>query len=432
MSRKESRKLLIAQQREADVLYKTQFEVCDKTMGDLLRYMGTSTVVRDIDFITTQLEGEDALINYWGGSYGSILGQYLVNMLPNRVGRVVIDGIADAVAWSNKPSHEWYRQWLSSTNDAYDIFLARCSEVGPKLCALAKAQGEDPSNIKSRIENLFDSLYYEPLPVANSLNPGVLTSGRARVYLLAALQRPISWQQAASNIARAMAGDGSGMILQQAPGRDLARSAVSCNDNEPFAPPTHEAIIDETLDVFEDVSRLVFATITTEPDAGCQYWPVTPPERFEGPWNHTLRNPMLADPVTPISSGKLVQELLGDSARLLVQDSPGHCSLAVPSYCTNSHLRAYFSNGTLPEPGTICPTDFPPFPEPRHLALQDDHAYDLFVQHVVGEALARARKGEPYEHIVEGAKRVQDLFGDDGASKYLQQYLQDSGEKKWL
>ncbi len=90
-----------------------------------------------------------------------------------------------------------------------------------------------------------------------------------------------------------MAGDGSGMILQQAPGRDLARSAVSCNDNEPFAPPTHEAIIDETLDVFEDVSRLVFATITTEPDAGCQYWPVTPPERFEGPWNHTLRNPML-------------------------------------------------------------------------------------------------------------------------------------------
>ncbi|PSR71557.1 hypothetical protein PHLCEN_2v12566 [Hermanssonia centrifuga] len=62
MSRKESRKLLIAQQREADALYKTQFEVCDKTMGDLLRYMGTSTVVRDIDFITTQLEGEDALM----------------------------------------------------------------------------------------------------------------------------------------------------------------------------------------------------------------------------------------------------------------------------------------------------------------------------------------------------------------------------------
>ncbi len=84
----------------------------------------------------------------------------------------------------DKPSHEWYRQWLSSTNDAYDIFLARCSEVGPKLCALAKAQGEDPSNIKSRIENLFDSLYYEPLPVANSLNPGVLTSGRARGMLM--------------------------------------------------------------------------------------------------------------------------------------------------------------------------------------------------------------------------------------------------------
>lgn len=31
-------------------------------MGDGLRYMGTSTVVRDIDFITKLLDGEDALM----------------------------------------------------------------------------------------------------------------------------------------------------------------------------------------------------------------------------------------------------------------------------------------------------------------------------------------------------------------------------------
>ena len=31
-------------------------------MGEQLRYMGTSTVVRDIDFITTALEGPDALM----------------------------------------------------------------------------------------------------------------------------------------------------------------------------------------------------------------------------------------------------------------------------------------------------------------------------------------------------------------------------------
>lgn len=53
---------LIAQQRDADALLQTQFQICAQTMGDQLKYMGTSTVVRDIDYITTLLEGQDALM----------------------------------------------------------------------------------------------------------------------------------------------------------------------------------------------------------------------------------------------------------------------------------------------------------------------------------------------------------------------------------
>ena len=62
LSDTEAKKLLVRQHKEADALYKTQFGVCAKTMGDKLRYMGTSTVVRDIDFITTTLEGPQALM----------------------------------------------------------------------------------------------------------------------------------------------------------------------------------------------------------------------------------------------------------------------------------------------------------------------------------------------------------------------------------
>ena len=47
---------------EADALYRTQFEICRATMHEQLKYMGTSTVVRDIDYITTQLEGPEALM----------------------------------------------------------------------------------------------------------------------------------------------------------------------------------------------------------------------------------------------------------------------------------------------------------------------------------------------------------------------------------
>lgn len=39
-----------------------------------------------------------------------------------------------------------------------------------------------------------------------------------------------------------------------------------------------------------------------------------------------------------------------------------HCSLAAPSICTQKHIRQYFINGTLPEPGTVCSVIGPPFP----------------------------------------------------------------------
>ena len=53
---------LIETQRDANSLFKTQFTICSQTMGETIRYAGTSTVARDIDYITTLLDGEDALM----------------------------------------------------------------------------------------------------------------------------------------------------------------------------------------------------------------------------------------------------------------------------------------------------------------------------------------------------------------------------------
>lgn len=177
------------------------------------------------------------------------------------------------------------------------------------------------------------------------------------VYLLMVLQRPNNWRAASAGLAQAMAGNGTFVMdaTELVFGGDMARQAVSCNDNAPFKVPPAEEVVDAFLDVFHNVSRLGLAVVTTEPDAGCQYWPVTPPERFQGPWNHTLSSPILilsnsvrppslgcsstlivvngqADPVTPISSGKLVNKLLGSSSRLLVQESPGVRYPRLPAY----------------------------------------------------------------------------------------------------
>ncbi|KAI0664136.1 TAP-like protein-domain-containing protein [Cubamyces menziesii] len=363
---------LIQTQRDADGLYKSQFEICGQTMGEGLRYMGTSTVVRDIDFITTLLDGKDALINFYGLSYGSAIGQYLVNMFPERVGHVVIDGVLDAVSWATVPSYKWERTFLVYTDDVYKLFMSECAKAGPSQCALAKAVNDTGEDILARVEDFVNNLYYEPLPVPSATAPGILTNGRARVYILNALISPTSWPDAAHDIAQALSGNGTAMLNADNEGlqetKDLERSAVSCNDARPFAPPTPQQVIDEQLYDQAHVSRFSLATVTSEPDAGCQFWPVTSLERFQGPWNRTLKNPMLIisntlDPATPLTSGQRAQERQGNhSARLLIQDGPGHTSLALPSLCKSKAVRAYFVNDTLPAVGTICPVDASPFP----------------------------------------------------------------------
>ncbi|THH14114.1 hypothetical protein EW146_g6187 [Bondarzewia mesenterica] len=420
-----SRELLIHQQLEAEALYQSQFAVCARAMGDKLRYMGTSTVVRDIDFITRSLEGDDALINFYGGSYGSILGQYLVNMFPERVHRVIIDGIADAMSWSSEPPYKWYRHWLSSTEDAYERFLNGCSKAGPMSCALAKAESENPAGIRKRLENWIDGLFSSPLSVPNATNPGVLTSGQASSTdssLIFTEFQPSIWKVNAEMISRAIDGDGSAIMNGNYPllYRDLERSAVSCNDQPRFSKPAAEDVIDEALDIMKTVTRFVMSVFTSEPDSGCEFWPVDPPERFTGPWNHTLRNPILihsnlvrlfplshgmytygyfvrlqADPVTPIVNGRAVNKLLGnENSRLVIQDSAGHCSLTSPSLCTANITRSYFRDGTLPPVGHVCPIDKMPFSD--NLQAHSYSAEELLLlkqMSMLGDELVKIRRG---------------------------------------
>jgi len=57
---------------------------------DYLAHMNTPNVVRDMNLIRN-LTGYD-VFNYWGYSYGTVLGTMYAQMFPERVGRMIIDG----------------------------------------------------------------------------------------------------------------------------------------------------------------------------------------------------------------------------------------------------------------------------------------------------------------------------------------------------
>jgi len=132
----EGRFRLLEQHRELLALQQAEYERCAETMGDELRYMGTSTVVRDIEEMSRIFEGEDAPINFFGGSYGTVLGAYLVNMIPEKIGRVYIDGVASAPQWANRHTYEWLPEWMKYTETTYQWFLKSCFSVRNRVCPL--------------------------------------------------------------------------------------------------------------------------------------------------------------------------------------------------------------------------------------------------------------------------------------------------------
>ncbi len=77
---------------------------CGKAGGDLLAHLRTEDTVRDMDLIRRALGAKQ--INYYGFSYGTMLGQVYATMFPDKVRRMVLDGVVDPRDW-------WYRANLN-------------------------------------------------------------------------------------------------------------------------------------------------------------------------------------------------------------------------------------------------------------------------------------------------------------------------------
>lgn len=74
--------------------------VCSNPVNPLyMQSLGTTFVARDMREIMLAI-GETSL-NYWGFSYGSILGATFAAMFPELVNRMVLDGVAEAPIWFN-------------------------------------------------------------------------------------------------------------------------------------------------------------------------------------------------------------------------------------------------------------------------------------------------------------------------------------------
>ncbi|KAF2156373.1 hypothetical protein K461DRAFT_310843 [Myriangium duriaei CBS 260.36] len=350
-------------------------------------------------------------LQYWGFSYGTFLGATFLSMYPDRVDRVILDGVVDAEDYRQTL---WYNN-LVDTEKTMDLFYHHCARVGYPTCALATFnQTTKAQDVKERVAKVILSLHHDPLPVVGR-NPDVISWSDIRGILFGSLYSPVqSWPLVAYVLSR----------LEQGDGTELAQflqfiHVVSCPSSDEPEPvlayvPYPGAIIkctDAEVRDFDNKTAFeghlnklralsptggdIWATITMP----CRNFPLRPLHRYTGSWAGNTSHPVLwigntADPVTPLASAKRMANGFNGSV-VLTQDSPGHCSLAAFSRCTSDYIYQYFQTGEPPPKDTVCGVEQIPWgPTPGDdTVVTEDVKAGIQSQDEIANALHRASGG---------------------------------------
>ncbi|MGC0406767.1 pimeloyl-ACP methyl ester carboxylesterase [Streptomyces sp. SAI-195] len=127
---------------------------CAKYSGPVLAHIGTVDAARDMEVMRRAL-GDDRL-NYLGFSYGTRLGAVYAARFPDKVGRMVLDGV-DTLT---EPLTEQGLAGARGQQTALENFLDWCVED------IACPFGQDARNAREQVGRLVASLDSDPVPSA--------------------------------------------------------------------------------------------------------------------------------------------------------------------------------------------------------------------------------------------------------------------------
>ncbi|KAI1791415.1 TAP-like protein-domain-containing protein [Ganoderma leucocontextum] len=368
---------LLAQADTMQQKYVQLGERCQRhSDGKYLKYIGTAATARDLVALADALDGPGTPINYLGYSYGTILGSWFVNMFPDRVGRVVLDGVIDPVLFGSIEISLGWQHQFHNADDVYAGFVTGCALAGPDGCAIASA-GQSAADVDNTIQAVLGMAH----DAARKNSSVPLTSGELRTGLYPYMYWPAEWVNATNDVFPEVfqvveaetQGNSNVTKRSQSFKRSLLKraenetapyttSAILCGDSKDLGNVTMTDIFETIISASRNVSHM-FSSQWPSPVYICSLWPERAVERYEGPFNKTLANRILVigntyDPVTPFSGAQALADQLGDSATLVRMNGFGHTTIAGPSTCINGVLLAYMTNGTLPEDNdTVCDVD---------------------------------------------------------------------------
>lgn len=263
--------------------------------------------------------------NYWGFSYGTVLGMTFANMFPSRVGRVILDGIVDPVDYMNGRGFDS----ITKADIAIDTFFDYCQAAGPASCSYYTGKSAD--DIQARFNNFIMKLNSQEAYANNWLNASVIEYALETVksILFTSSYEPItSYPPLASQLVslelalkdlsiasiNAAVPTSTGIPVEW-------YSGVACSDNRGVFYNKNLQQLQPEINTSQGQS--VFAgELWAVNRVSCSGWPIKAVETYTGSFGGA-NTPMLFvsntyDPVTPIGNGQKWSQLYCGSKMLTV------------------------------------------------------------------------------------------------------------------
>ncbi|CRK55902.1 probable exported protease [Alloactinosynnema sp. L-07] len=331
-------KLVDLDPRSGDVeplvdLARTAGQQCTLTLESRLPAIDTWRTAADIE--STRVALGMAHLHAIGHGEGSRVLSVFAERFPDKVGRMVLDGLPD-------PNEDPVVAMVGVAEGADAAFSAFAEDCARRACEL----GANARQALSEVLALPD------FPLA----PGVVLRA-----VLAALHDRQSWPALSKAIADARGGDTDGLaafanpVVQETdelPATYDGTLVTRCNDTRGRL---STAQLSATAKDW-NTRYPVFGGLIAQWLAVCSPWPVashpvTQPQAASAPPMVVLST--ATDAVTPHSGTERAAQQL-TSAVLVSWQGAGHGAFGV-SACATEAVTAFFTGGTLPRNGTVCP-----------------------------------------------------------------------------
>lgn len=323
-------------------------EACLARTGEVLPWLHTTNVARDMDLIRRTL-GEDT-ISYFGTSYGCTLGAVWATLFADTVRAAVLDACADPDA---DPA-VGIRQQAQGFQASVEAFFERCVEVGDE-CPIYN--DGDPKTLYLAVRELAATEGIPSLPGRPPVNEAFF-----RQAVVTAMYSEEAWPALAFGLAFAVEGDGS--VLTQLTDAYTQRAEDGTWGNALEAFGVISCLDAGSVPTQQDQDALMGEVVALAPLLYAQgTWAASQcsllPPAAESPTAITGggASPLLVigstgDPATPLASTEAMAAALLGSV-LVVVDSNEHGSYRLNG-CIDDIVHATLIDRELPAVGQRC------------------------------------------------------------------------------